>query len=39
LTRLTLGSGPQLRHEDPASLKDIVNLVQEKTKGKEKTMT
>ncbi|WWC66159.1 uncharacterized protein I206_100060 [Kwoniella pini CBS 10737] len=32
-------SGSQLRTDDPASLKDIVNLVQEKTKGKEKTMT
>nr|XP_018267412.1 MIF4G/MA4 domain-containing protein [Kwoniella dejecticola CBS 10117]OBR89570.1 MIF4G/MA4 domain-containing protein [Kwoniella dejecticola CBS 10117] len=32
-------SGTQLRTDDPASLKDIVNLVQEKTKGKEKTMT
>ncbi|WVR06094.1 hypothetical protein IAU60_003122 [Kwoniella sp. DSM 27419] len=32
-------SGAQLRTDDPASLKDIVNLVQEKTKGKEKTMT
>lgn len=34
-----IGSGAQLRTDDPASLKDIVNLVQEKTKGKEKTMT
>ncbi|WVW82576.1 hypothetical protein I302_104587 [Kwoniella bestiolae CBS 10118] len=32
-------SGAQLRTDDPASLKDIVNLVQEKTKGKEKSMT
>ncbi|WWC86492.1 uncharacterized protein L201_001369 [Kwoniella dendrophila CBS 6074] len=32
-------SGSQLRSDDPASLKDIVNLVQEKTKGKERTMT
>ncbi|WVQ76970.1 hypothetical protein IAR50_006649 [Cryptococcus sp. DSM 104548] len=32
-------SGSQLRSDDPASLKDIVNLVQAKTKGKEKTMT
>ena len=38
-TRLTTGSGQQLRTEDPASLKDIVNLVQERTRGKEKTMT
>jgi hypothetical protein len=33
------GSGSQLRTDDPASLKDIVGLVQDKTKGKEKTMT
>ncbi|ODN78032.1 hypothetical protein L202_05115 [Cryptococcus amylolentus CBS 6039] len=32
-------SGSQLRSDDPSSLKDIVNLVQAKTKGKEKTMT
>ncbi|KAK6905960.1 hypothetical protein I203_106795 [Kwoniella mangroviensis CBS 8507] len=32
-------SGAQLRTDDPASLKDIVNLVQERTKGKEKSMT
>jgi nucleolar MIF4G domain-containing protein 1 len=36
---LTAGSGPQLRSEDPASLKDIVAIVQDKTKGKEKEMT
>lgn len=33
------GCGPQLRTDDPASLKDIVNLVQTKVKGQEKTMT
>ncbi len=33
------GCGQQLRSDDPASLKDIVNLVQEKTAGREKTMT
>ncbi|KAK4689479.1 nucleolar MIF4G domain-containing protein 1, partial [Tremellales sp. Uapishka_1] len=32
-------SGAQLKTDDPGSLKDIVNIVQDKTKGKEKTMT
>lgn len=39
LLKILRCSGAQLRTDDPASLKDIVNLVQEKTKGKEKTMT
>lgn len=39
LLKLLRCSGQQLRSDDPASLKDIVNLVQDKTKGKEKTMT
>lgn len=39
LLRLLRCSGQQLRSDDPASLKDIVNLVLEKTKGKENTMT
>ncbi|WWD17639.1 hypothetical protein CI109_102080 [Kwoniella shandongensis] len=39
LLKILRCSGAQLRIDDPASLKDIVNLVQEKTKGKEKTMT
>lgn len=39
LLRLVRCAGQQLRSDDPASLKDIVNLVQDKTKGKEKTMT
>ncbi|KAK1925706.1 osmoregulation-related protein [Papiliotrema laurentii] len=39
LLKLLRCSGSQLRTDDPASLKDIVGLVQDKTKGKEKTMT
>ncbi|KAK8866155.1 hypothetical protein IAR55_001306 [Kwoniella newhampshirensis] len=39
LLKILRCSGAQLRTDDPASLKDIVSLVQEKTKGKEKTMT
>lgn len=34
-----VGSGQQLRADDPAVLKDIVTMVQEKTAGKEKSMT
>jgi len=34
-----LGCGSQLRSDDPASLKDIIRLAQEKTKGREQTMT
>lgn len=36
---LTPGSGSQLRSDDPSSLKDIVSLVQDGTRGKEKDMT
>ncbi|WVQ82506.1 hypothetical protein IAT38_004635 [Cryptococcus sp. DSM 104549] len=39
LLKILRCSGAQLRTDDPASLKDIVALVQDKTKGKEKTMT
>ncbi|WVN89168.1 uncharacterized protein L203_104384 [Cryptococcus depauperatus CBS 7841] len=39
LLKILRCSGDQLRTDDPASLKDIVNLVQEKTKGKEQSMT
>jgi len=33
------GSGAQLRNDDPAGLKDIVTLVQDRTKGQEKVMS
>jgi nucleolar MIF4G domain-containing protein 1 len=39
LLRIVRCSGQQLRTDDPASLKDIVNLVLDKIKGREKTMS
>ena len=39
LLKILRCSGSQLRSDDPASLKDIVGVLQDKTKGKEKTMT
>ncbi|KLT45053.1 ARM repeat-containing protein [Cutaneotrichosporon oleaginosum] len=39
LLKILKCSGSQLRADDPASLKDIVALVQERTRGREKEMT
>ncbi|ORY29367.1 hypothetical protein BCR39DRAFT_532516 [Naematelia encephala] len=39
LLRIIKCCGQQLRSDDPASLKDIVGLLQDKTKGREKAMT
>lgn len=39
LMKVVKCAGSQLRADDPASLKDIVTLVQEQTRGKEKEMT
>lgn len=39
LMKIVKCAGSQLRADDPASLKDIVTLVQEQTRGKEKEMT
>ncbi|GMK55154.1 hypothetical protein CspeluHIS016_0202100 [Cutaneotrichosporon spelunceum] len=39
LLKILKCSGSQLRADDPASLKDIVSLVQERTRGREKEMT